>query len=183
VGPPRAARRAGRPAPRRVDRRRPAAADADRRGAAGRRRGPPSGTGPARPRALPPVEELYARELLADGRGAIGYLLKDRVFSDGQFLDAVRAVASGATVIDPEVVAALIARPGPARAVDRLTTRERDVLTKLAEGRSNAAISAELNLSTSAVTKHIASIFDKLDLAASGHDNRRVLVVLEHLRG
>jgi DNA-binding NarL/FixJ family response regulator len=129
------------------------------------------------------VEELYARELLADGRGAIGYLLKDRVFSDDQFLDAVRAVASGATVIDPEVVAALIARPGPARAVDRLTTRERDVLTKLAEGRSNAAISAELNLSTSAVTKHIASIFDKLDLAASGHDNRRVLAVLEYLRG
>jgi DNA-binding NarL/FixJ family response regulator len=129
------------------------------------------------------VEELYARELLADGGGAIGYLLKDRVFSDDQFLDAVRAVASGATVIDPEVVAALVARPGPERAVDRLTARERDVLTKVAEGRSNAAISAELNLSTSAVTKHIASIFDKLDLAASGHDNRRVLAVLEYLRG
>jgi DNA-binding NarL/FixJ family response regulator len=129
------------------------------------------------------VEELYARELLADGAGAIGYLLKDRVFSDDQFLDAVQAVASGATVIDPEVVAALVARPGPARAIDRLTARERDVLTRLAEGRSNAAISAELNLSTSAVTKHIASIFDKLDLTASEHDNRRVLAVLEYLRG
>jgi DNA-binding NarL/FixJ family response regulator len=129
------------------------------------------------------VEELYARELLADGRGAIGYLLKDRVFSDDQFLDAVHAVAGGGTVIDPEVVAALIARPGPARGLDRLTPRERDVLTELAEGRSNAAISAALNLSTSAVTKHIAAIFDKLDLAASEHDNRRVLAVLEYLRG
>jgi DNA-binding NarL/FixJ family response regulator len=129
------------------------------------------------------VEELYARELLADGSGSIGYLLKDRVFSDDQFLDAVRAVANGATVIDPEVVAALVARPGPRSAVDRLTARERTVLTTLAAGRSNAAISAELNLSTSAVTKHIASIFDKLGLAASENDNRRVLAVLEYLRG
>jgi DNA-binding NarL/FixJ family response regulator len=129
------------------------------------------------------VEELYARELLADGRGAVGYLLKDRVFTDDQFLDAVRAVAGGATVIDPEVVAALIAAPGPRRGLDRLTARERDVLTELAEGRSNAAISAELHLSTSAVTKHIAAIFDKLGLAASGQDNRRVLAVLEYLRG
>lgn len=127
------------------------------------------------------VEELYARELLADGHGAIGYLLKDRVFSDDQFLDAVRAVAGGGTVMDPEVIAALIARPGQ-RSLDRLTPREHEVLTKLAQGRSNAALSAELHLSTSAVTKHIAAIFDKLDLLASDQDNRRVLAVLEYLR-
>jgi DNA-binding NarL/FixJ family response regulator len=128
------------------------------------------------------VEELYARELLADGNGAIGYLLKDRVFSDDQFLDAVRSVAGGGTVMDPEVITALIARPGP-RSLDRLTAREHEVLTKLAQGRSNAALSAELHLSTSAVTKHIAAIFDKLDLPASDKDNRRVLAVLEYLRG
>ena len=127
------------------------------------------------------VEQLYAGELLADGRGGVGYLLKDRVFSDDQFLDAVRTVAAGGTVMDPEVVSALLARPD--RALGRLTPREREVLGALAQGRSNAAIGSELHLSTSAVTKHIAAIFDKLGLAASEQDNRRVLAVLEYLRG
>lgn len=131
------------------------------------------------------VEQLYARELLADGSGALGYLLKDRVFSDDEFLDGVRRVAGGGTVMDPEVVAELIAGSGAGtgNALDRLTPRERDVLALLAEGRSNAGIAGRLYLSASAVTKHIATIFDKLGLTAAEHDNRRVLAVLAYLDG
>jgi len=128
------------------------------------------------------VQQLYARELLADGTGAIGYLLKDRVLGADQFIDAVRRVAAGGTAMDPEVIAKLLAKPGPA--ADRLaalTPRERQVLAEMAEGRSNVAIEQKLFLSESAVTKHVASIFGKLGLAPSENDNRRVLAVLTYL--
>ena len=124
------------------------------------------------------VEQLYARELLADGRGAIGYLLKDRVFNADQFIDAVGRVAAGGTAMDPEVIARLLARPRAAG----LTPREAEVLALMAEGRSNAAIGQRLFVSESAVGKHIASIFGKLGLAPSDDDNRRVLAVLAHLQ-
>jgi DNA-binding NarL/FixJ family response regulator len=127
------------------------------------------------------VEQLYARELLADGSGAIGYLLKDRVLNTEQFLDAVRRVAAGGTAMDPEVIAKLLnngIRDAPLR---RLTPREREVLELMAQGRSNAAIGQRLFLSESAVGKHTANIFAKLDLAPSDDDNRRVLAVLAYL--
>jgi DNA-binding NarL/FixJ family response regulator len=126
------------------------------------------------------VEQLYARELLADGTGAVGYLLKDRVFNADQFIDAVRRVAAGGTVMDPSVIAKLVARPATGTA--DLTPREREVLTLMAEGRSNAAIAKQLFLSESAVGKHIASIFGKLNLPVSDDDNRRVLAVLAYLQ-
>jgi DNA-binding NarL/FixJ family response regulator len=127
------------------------------------------------------VEQLYARELLADGAGGIGYLLKDRVVNAEQFLDAIRRVAAGGTAMDPEVIARLLATSAGTRPLDRLTPREREVLELMAQGRSNAAIAGRLFLSESAVGKHIASIFGKLDLAASDDDNRRVLAVLTYL--
>lgn len=126
------------------------------------------------------VERLYARELLADGTGGIGYLLKDRVFNAGQFVDAIERVAAGGTALDPDVIAKLFAAtPGPS--LGRLTPREREVLELMAEGRSNAAIGQRLFLSESAVGKHTASIFGKLGLAPSDDDNRRVLAVLAFL--
>ncbi|MEV0460097.1 response regulator transcription factor [Catellatospora methionotrophica] len=127
------------------------------------------------------VEQLYARELLADGTGGIGYLLKDRVFNADQFLDAVRRVAGGGTAMDPEVIAKLLQQPARNVPLARLTAREREVLELMAEGRSNAAIGQRLFLSDSAVGKHTASIFGKLDLAPSDDDNRRVLAVLAYL--
>jgi len=127
------------------------------------------------------VEQLYARELLADGAGGIGYLLKDRVLNADQFVDAIRRVAGGGTAMDPEVIAKLLVNR--AEPVSRLTPREREVLAQMAEGRSNAAIGQRLYLSESAVGKHTASIFAKLDLAASDSDNRRVLAVLAYLNG
>jgi DNA-binding NarL/FixJ family response regulator len=129
------------------------------------------------------VEQLYARELLADGTGAVGYLLKDRVLNADQFIDAVRRVAAGGTAMDPDVIARLLAGRSRDEPLARLTRRERDVLELMAEGRSNAAISQRLFLSESAVGKHTASIFGKLDLAPSDDDNRRVLAVLAYLNG
>jgi DNA-binding NarL/FixJ family response regulator len=129
------------------------------------------------------VEQLYARELLADGSGGIGYLLKDRVFNSEQFIDAVRRVAAGGTAMDPEVIAKLLASNARNEPVGRLTPREREVLELMAEGRSNAAIGQRLFLSESAVGKHTANIFAKLDLAPSDDDNRRVLAVLAFLNG
>jgi DNA-binding NarL/FixJ family response regulator len=129
------------------------------------------------------VEQLYARELLADGSGGVGYLLKDRVFNADQFVDAVRRVAGGGTAMDPEVIAKLLARPAHSRPLSRLTPRELDVLALMAEGRSNAAIAQRLFVSESAVGKHTASIFGKLDLAPSDDDHRRVLAVLAYLQG
>ncbi|WHT17862.1 response regulator transcription factor [Crossiella sp. CA-258035] len=129
------------------------------------------------------VQQLYARELLADGTGAIGYLLKDRVFNAEQFVDAVRRVAAGGTVMDPEVIAKLLDSSPRRSGVDRLTPREREVLELMAQGRSNAAIAARLFVSEGAVGKHTASIFGKLGLAPSDDDNRRVLAVLAYLQG
>jgi DNA-binding NarL/FixJ family response regulator len=127
------------------------------------------------------VEALYARELLADGRGGVGYLLKDRVFNDGEFIEAVRRVSAGGTAMDPEVIATLVNSTPRHSPLIALTTREREVLELMAEGRSNAAIARRLFVSESAVSKHTASIFDKLGLVATDDDNRRVLAVLAYL--
>jgi DNA-binding NarL/FixJ family response regulator len=127
------------------------------------------------------VEHLYARELLASGDGAIGYLLKDRVSDVSDFIDGVRRVIAGGTVIDPEVIASIMARR-PADPVDRLTAREREVLALMAEGRSNTAIASALFVSEKAVAKHTNSIFTKLDLPVDIDDNRRVRAVLAWLR-
>ncbi|WP_179670125.1 LuxR C-terminal-related transcriptional regulator [Nocardioides thalensis] len=127
------------------------------------------------------VEPLYARDLLADGRGAVGYLLKDRVSDVDEFLAAARQIAGGGTVLDPEVVASLVTRRE--RPLDRLTEREREVLTLMAEGRSNAAIAARMFVTEKAVGKHTNSIFTKLDLPQAADDNRRVLAVLAWLNG
>jgi DNA-binding NarL/FixJ family response regulator len=129
------------------------------------------------------VEQLYARELLADGSGGIGYLLKDRVFDSAQFVDAVRRVAAGGTAMDPEVVARLLARGRGDGAVAALSARESEVLALMAEGRSNAAIAGRLVITERAVAKHTASIFIKLGLQPSDDDNRRVLAVLAYLNG
>ncbi|MFF5261850.1 LuxR C-terminal-related transcriptional regulator [Actinomadura viridis] len=127
------------------------------------------------------VEQLYARELLADGSGGIGYLLKDRVFDAAQFVDAVRRVAGGGTAMDPEVISRLVARTTRDRPLSRLTPRELEVMELMAQGRSNAAIAQQLVVTERAVTKHTANIFGKLDLAVSDDDNRRVLAVLAFL--
>jgi DNA-binding NarL/FixJ family response regulator len=127
------------------------------------------------------VEQLYARELLADHAGAVGYLLKDRVFNDDQFVDAIRTVAAGGTVMDPEVVSKLLGRRSNDEPIARLSAREREVLELMAEGRSNTAIAQQLFVTEKAVSKHTTSIFAKLGLSASGDDNRRVLAVLAYL--
>ncbi len=127
------------------------------------------------------VEQTYAAELLADGVGGIGYLLKDRVADVDDFVAAVRRVAGGGTVLDPEVVAQILARRRSS-AIDSLTAREREVLGLMAEGRSNQAIAEALVITPGAVEKHVSSIFGKLRLPANEEDNRRVLAVLAYLR-
>jgi DNA-binding NarL/FixJ family response regulator len=129
------------------------------------------------------VEQLYARELMSDRAGAVGYLLKDRVSDVGQFIDTVRQVAAGGTVMDPDVVAALLARRAADAPLAALTPREREVLSLMAEGRSNAAIAARMFVSEKAVSKHSNNIFSKLGLEQSEEDNRRVLAVLAYLEG
>jgi DNA-binding NarL/FixJ family response regulator len=125
------------------------------------------------------VEQAYATELLADGEGAIGYLLKDRVADISEFVDALRRVAAGGTAMDPEVVKQLLVRrAGP---LDALTPREREVLALVAEGRSNAGIAARLVVTERAVEKHVSSIFDKLGLSPDAGDHRRILAVLAYL--
>jgi DNA-binding NarL/FixJ family response regulator len=127
------------------------------------------------------VEALYARELLATGTGAVGYLLKDRVADVAEFAEGVRRVAAGGTVLDPEVVATVLARRRE-EPVERLTPREREVLALMAEGRSNAAIAQRLTVTEKAVAKHINAIFTKLDLPVDEDDHRRVRAVLAWLR-
>ena len=127
------------------------------------------------------VEQLYARELLASGAGAVGYLLKDRVSDVAEFVDGVRRVAAGGTVLDPEVVATVMARRRD-EPLDRLTAREREVLGLMAEGRSNGAIATQLSVTDKAVAKHINSIFAKLDLPLDEDAHRRVRAVLAWLR-
>jgi DNA-binding NarL/FixJ family response regulator len=127
------------------------------------------------------VEPLYARELLSDRDGGVGYLLKDRVANVGQFLDAVRRVAAGGTAMDPEVIAQLLTRQARNEPLGQLAAREREVLGPMAEGRSNAAIAGRLFITEKAVGKHTNSIFSKLGLPPSEDDNRRVLAVLAYL--
>jgi DNA-binding NarL/FixJ family response regulator len=128
------------------------------------------------------VEPLYARELTLSGAAGVGYLLKDRVADVGTFIDAVRRVAGGGTVLDPDVVTSMLAHRNGGQAMARLTAREREVLAFMAEGRSNAAIAAKLVVTPKAVDKHINSIFMKLDLPLDADDNRRVLAVLRYLQ-
>lgn len=129
------------------------------------------------------VEPTYAAELLADGRGGAGYLLKERVSDVGDFVDALRRVAGGGTALDPEVVAQLVA-PGrrPDGPLNELTPRELEVIGLMAEGRSNKGIADALVVTPGAVEKHIAAIFGKLGLATSPADHRRVLAVLRYLQ-
>ncbi|BCB77540.1 response regulator [Phytohabitans flavus] len=126
------------------------------------------------------VEQVYARELLGDRAGGVGYLLKDRVGEVREFTEAVRQVAGGGTVMDPDVVAQLLGG-GRSAQLATLTQREREVLGVMAEGRSNAAIASRLVITEKAVSKHINSILTKLDLPPSDDDHRRVLAVLAYL--
>lgn len=127
------------------------------------------------------VEERYALELLAADTTRVGYLLKDRVADVAQFLAALQTVVAGGTAIDPEVVAQLLVRRRGRHQLDGLTARELDVLSLMAEGRSNSAISQELGISLGGVEKHIANVFGKLGLLPASEDHRRVLAVLTYL--
>jgi DNA-binding NarL/FixJ family response regulator len=129
------------------------------------------------------VEERYGRELLESGSEGTGYLLKDRVADVAEFVSAVEAVGSGGTVLDPEVVSQLLARRRRDEDLTSLTRREREVLTLIAEGRTNHAIANTLFVTEGAVEKHVKSIFGKLGLAQGEADHRRVLAVLAYLRG
>ena len=128
------------------------------------------------------VETRYAARLLAGGAAGVGYLLKDRVADVAEFSSALARVAAGGTALDPEVVSQMVGTSPRAASVSVLTRREREVLSMMAEGRSNAAIAAGLVVSPGAVEKHVASIFAKLGLPPSESDNRRVLAVLHYLR-
>jgi DNA-binding NarL/FixJ family response regulator len=125
------------------------------------------------------VEEQYASELLADGNGGIGYLLKERIADVGEFIDAVNRVAGGGTALDPEVVSQLFARRR--NPIDSLTPRESEVLSLMAQGYTNSAVAEQLTVSSGAVEKHTSSIFSKLNLEPSATDHRRVLAVLAWL--
>ena len=128
------------------------------------------------------VEERYASELLEGGADGVGYLLKDRVADVGDFLRAVRQVAEGGTVLDPEVVTQLMARRRRGNLLEELTPREHEVLALMAEGRSNSAIAESLSVSDGAVEKHVSNIFSKLGLPPADATHRRVLAVLTYLR-
>ena len=128
------------------------------------------------------VEERYLSQLLADGAEGVGYLLKDRVADVERLSDAVRRVAEGGSVLDPEVVAHMLGRRERDEPLDELTPREREVLGLMAEGRTNRAIAEHLVVSERAVERHVTAIFGKLGLTASEGDHRRVLAVLAFLR-
>ena len=131
------------------------------------------------------VEPAYSAELLQDGEGGIGYLLKERVSEVRTFVESVKRVAAGGTVLDREVVSALIAdrdRTGSGAELGALTGRERETLELIAQGRTNAAIGRELVVTLGAVEKHVSNIFAKLNLPAGDDDHRRVLAVLAYLR-
>ncbi|GAA2106778.1 response regulator transcription factor [Streptomyces synnematoformans] len=127
------------------------------------------------------VERRYAAELVTGSTGGVGYLLKDRVVQVDEFLDALDRVAAGGTALDPEVVRRLLAHSTRTDPLDRLTAREREVLDRMAQGHTNAAIAARLHVSQSAVEKHVNAIFDKLDLAGTEGYSRRVLAILRYL--
>jgi DNA-binding NarL/FixJ family response regulator len=128
------------------------------------------------------AEPEYALELLADGTEGIGYLLKDRIADIDEFAAAVRRVAAGGSALDPSIVGLLVARKRRASPLEVLSPREREVLSLMAEGRSNQAIADRLVVTPRAVEKHITSIFEKLDLGTDVEDHRRVLAVLTFLR-
>ncbi|GIF48285.1 DNA-binding NarL/FixJ family response regulator [Asanoa ferruginea] len=128
------------------------------------------------------VETSYARRLLSEHTGHVGYLLKDRIVSTGEFVDALRRVAAGGTALDPEVVRHLLAAPAVDAGLARLSAREREILGLLAEGRSNVAIAETLHLAERSVEKHVTAILTKLDLPHDRSDHRRVLAVLRYLR-
>jgi DNA-binding NarL/FixJ family response regulator len=127
------------------------------------------------------IEEEYAVELLGDDAAGVGYLLKDRVSDLQRFADAVRRVAEGGSVLDPEVVSQMLGRRRVTDPLAELTPRERKVLGLMAEGRSNRAIAETLVISERAVEKHVTSIFAKLNLTPAAEDHRRVLAVLAFL--
>jgi DNA-binding NarL/FixJ family response regulator len=127
------------------------------------------------------VERDYATELLADGAGGVGYLLKDRVGDIPEFMDALRRVARGGTALDPEVVAQLMVPRRPDDPLSGLTPREREVLAAMAEGRTNIGIARLLSITEGATEKHISNIFGKLELPDTQNDHRRVLAVLAYL--
>ncbi len=127
------------------------------------------------------IETRYAEELLGNDAAGIGYLLKDRVAEVSQFIEALERVASGGTALDPEVVTQLMGASRQRDSISVLTTRERDVLSLMAEGRTNTAIADSLCVSEGAVEKHVTNIFSKLDLPVSQSDHRRVLAVLRYL--
>jgi DNA-binding NarL/FixJ family response regulator len=129
------------------------------------------------------VEQTYAAELLADGTGGVGYLLKDRVSDVHDFVDAVRRVAGGGMALDPEAVSQLVAGHDEAGPLSQLSTRERAVLALMAEGRTNHGIADELEITPSGVEKHVASIFAKLGLPPAESAHRRVLAVVAWLGG
>ena len=128
------------------------------------------------------VERTFATELLSDGQGGVGYLLKDRVADPIDFVEAVRRVARGGTALDPEAVSQLLVPAGPDDPLAALTPREMDVMQLMAEGRTNHAIANGLHISESAVEKHVSTIFGKLDLPRSEDDHRRVMAVAAYLR-
>ncbi|TDD01903.1 response regulator transcription factor [Nonomuraea deserti] len=128
------------------------------------------------------VEQLYARELLSDQAGAVGYLLKDRIGDVEQFVEAVRRVAAGGTAMDSEVIGQLLTRRERDEPLGRLTPREHEVLALMAEGLSNAAIAARLLVTDKAIAKHTNNIFAKLGLPPSDDHNRRVVAVLAYLK-
>ena len=128
------------------------------------------------------IEETYALELLGDDAAGVGYLLKDRVWDGDRFAEAVRRVAEGGSALDPEVVSHMLGRRRIKEPLEELTPREYDVLTLMAEGRSNQAIAEKLVISGRAVEKHVTSIFIKLKLAPAPEDHRRVLAVLAFLQ-
>lgn len=127
------------------------------------------------------VEERYAAELLAENSSGVGYLLKDRVADIADFMSAVERVAVGGTALDPEVISQILARSRHRDRLAELTVREREALTAMAQGHSNAAIARQLVVSEGTVEKHINAIFGKLGLATDGHNHRRVLAVLTYL--
>src|SRR4051794_355198 len=128
------------------------------------------------------VEERYATELLEHGTGGVGYLLKDRLTDTAHLADAVRLVAAGGTVLDPEVTAHMLGRHRRSPALQALSERDLEVLAQIAAGASNHAIAERMYLSKRAIERHVTSIFEKLGLTASRHDHRRVLAVLAYLR-
>jgi DNA-binding NarL/FixJ family response regulator len=128
------------------------------------------------------VEEGVALELLGDRPDGVGYLLKDRVLEPASFAEAVRQVAGGGLVLDPEVVADMLAGRGDEGPLSRLSDRERHILARMAEGQSNQAIARSLEIGERAVERHVSSIFSKLELASGTDTHRRVLAVLTYLR-